>query len=90
VLHVTAVLDGAEEAFQIGIGKQLRQPALCGSSARAQLLAGMDLFQRFELFWRTGNDSILVDRFIPSAGIKPDLSLTCHKMHQVVTRLEKK
>ena len=24
VLHVTAVLDGAEEAFQIGIGKQLR------------------------------------------------------------------
>ena len=24
MLHVTAVLDGSEEAFQIGIGKQLR------------------------------------------------------------------
>ena len=35
VLHVTAVLDGAEEAFQIGIGKQLRQPALFASPAQA-------------------------------------------------------
>ena len=33
VLHVTAVLDGAEEAFQIGIGKQLRQPGLFASPA---------------------------------------------------------
>jgi hypothetical protein len=41
VLHVTAVLDGAEEAFQIGIGKQLRQPALFASPAQAQLLAGL-------------------------------------------------
>jgi hypothetical protein len=41
VLHVTAVLDGAEEAFQIGIGKQLRQPALFGCPAQAQLLAGL-------------------------------------------------
>jgi hypothetical protein len=39
VLHVTAVLDGAEEALQIGIGKQLRQPALFASPAQAQLLA---------------------------------------------------
>ena len=41
VLHVTAVLDGAEEAFQIGVGKQLRQPALFASPAQAQLLAGL-------------------------------------------------
>jgi hypothetical protein len=41
VLHVTAVLDGAEEAFQIGIGKQLRQPALFESPTQAQLLAGL-------------------------------------------------
>ena len=41
VLHVTAVLDGAEEAFQIGIGKQLRQPALFASPAQAQLSCGL-------------------------------------------------
>ena len=41
MLHVTAVLDGSEEAFQIGIGKQLRQPALFASLAQAQLLAGL-------------------------------------------------
>jgi len=38
VLHVTAVLDGAEEAFQIGIGKQLRQPALFASRRRPSFL----------------------------------------------------
>jgi hypothetical protein len=41
VLHVAAVLDGSEEPFQIGVGKQLRQPALFASPAQAQLLAGL-------------------------------------------------
>jgi hypothetical protein len=41
VLHVTAVLDGSEEPFQVGVGKQLRQPALFASPAQAQLLAGL-------------------------------------------------
>ena len=41
VLHVAAVLDGSKEAFQIGVGKQLRQPALFASPAQAQLLAGL-------------------------------------------------
>jgi len=41
VLHIAALLDGSEEAFQIGVGKQLRQPALFASPAQAQLLAGL-------------------------------------------------
>ena len=41
VLKVVAVLDGSEEPFQIGVGKQLRQPALFASPAQAQLLAGL-------------------------------------------------
>ena len=41
MLHVTAVLDGSEEAFQIGVGKQLRQPALFAAPAQAQLFAGL-------------------------------------------------
>jgi hypothetical protein len=41
LLHVAAALDGSEESFQIGVGKQLRQPALFASPAQAQLLAGL-------------------------------------------------
>jgi ATP-dependent DNA ligase len=41
VLKVAAVLDDSEEPFQIGVGKQLRQPALFASPAQAQLLAGL-------------------------------------------------
>ena len=41
VLHVAAVLDGSEGPFQIGVGKQLRQPALFASPVQAQLLAGL-------------------------------------------------
>ena len=41
VVHVATVLDGSEEPFQIGVGKQLRQPALFASPAQAQLLAGL-------------------------------------------------
>ena len=41
VLKVAAVLDGSEEPFQIGVGKQLRQPALFASPAQAQPLAGL-------------------------------------------------
>jgi hypothetical protein len=41
VLHVAAVLDGSEEPFQTGVGKQLRQPALFASPVQAQLLAGL-------------------------------------------------
>ena len=40
VLHIAALLDGSEEPFQIGVGKQLRQPALFGSAAQAQFLTG--------------------------------------------------
>lgn len=41
MLHIATVLDGAEEAFQIGIGQQLRQSALFAAAAQAELLAGL-------------------------------------------------
>jgi hypothetical protein len=38
---IAAILDGSEEPFQIGVGKQLRQPALFVSAAQTQLLTGL-------------------------------------------------
>jgi hypothetical protein len=41
LLRLAAVLDVSEEPFQIGVGKQLTQPALFVSPAQAQRLAGL-------------------------------------------------